>query len=401
MSGDAGQECGAGLGEFEIIKEYFAPLATTPAALSLLDDAALLAVPEGHEIVVTTDVVIEDVHFLGSDPPDSIAHKALAVSLSDLAAKGARPLAYVLTLALPAPPERAWLAAFADGLRRLQEETGIALVGGDTSSTKGSLTISVTALGLVPQGEAVLRRGAVAGDRLCVSGTIGDAALGLKLLREPLLAQAWGLSEAEVHFLIERYRRPQARVALAPPLRHCARAALDVSDGLAADAGKLCKVSGVSAIIEAARVPLSGAAAKGGCCRAGAAIRSCSRPATTTRSSPRWRPRIRNSSRLRRKSHGIVRHRDRRGSSPVVERSRSSTGRGARSSSAAAASSISSDPRRGQPYFSRAKTSNLNGLALCCLCCATLAFSAEPRRGAMELAAAIGAANGFVYFLQV
>jgi len=257
--------CGAagrGPGEFEIIKDYFAPLATTPAALSLLDDAALLAVPEGQEIVVSTDLVIENVHFLGGDPAGSIAHKALAVSLSDLAAKGARPFAYVLSLAFPAPPAHAWLADFADGLRRLQEEAGIALVGGDTSSTKGSLTLSVTALGLVPQGEAVLRRGAVAGDVLCVSGSIGDAALGLKLLRDPALAGKWALSDAEADFLIERYRRPQARVGLAAPLRHCARAAIDVSDGLTADAAKLCKVSGVSAVIEAARVPLSGAAAK-------------------------------------------------------------------------------------------------------------------------------------------
>jgi thiamine-monophosphate kinase len=261
MSGNAGKERET-LGEFEIIKEYFAPLATSPAALSLLDDAALLAVPEGQELVVTTDLITENVHFLPGDPPECVAHKALAVSLSDLAAKGSRPIAYLLTLALPAPPEREWLASFAEGLRHLQEETGIALVGGDTSSTKGALTVSVTALGLVPQGEAVMRRGAVAGDSLCVSGTIGDAALGLKLLRNPSLAAQWDLSEAETEFLVERYRRPQARVALAPVLRHCARAAIDVSDGLASDAAKLCKVSGVGAQIEAARVPLSGAAAK-------------------------------------------------------------------------------------------------------------------------------------------
>lgn len=262
MSGGAGKERRSGPGEFDIIKDYFAPLATTPAALSLRDDAALIAVPEGQEIVLTTDVVTEDVHFLKDDPADCIAQKALAVSLSDLAAKGARPLAYVLTLTMPAPPSPEWLTAFADGLRHLQDESGIALVGGDTSSTKGRLTISVTALGLVPQGEAVMRRGAVAGDRLCVSGTIGDAALGLKLLRDPSLAASWGLSEAETGFLIERYRRPQARSHLAPALRHCARAAIDVSDGLAADAGKLCRVSGVTAVIEAARVPLSAAATK-------------------------------------------------------------------------------------------------------------------------------------------
>lgn len=253
---------GEPLGEFEIIARYFAPLATNPAALGLLDDAAILPVPEGQELVVTCDSIIEGVHFLAGDPPDSIGHKALAVNLSDLAAKGARPHAYVLTLALPGAPFSGWLKAFSQGLQRLQEQASIALVGGDTSATPGPLTISIMALGLVPQGEAVLRRGAAVGDRLYVSGTIGDAALGLKLLREPGLAADWGLSEEEGDFLIERYRRPEARFALALPLRHYAHAGLDVSDGLAGDCQKLCKASGVGATLQAARAPLSSAAAK-------------------------------------------------------------------------------------------------------------------------------------------
>lgn len=250
------------LGEFEIIASYFAPLATHPAALGLLDDAAILPVPEGHELVATCDTIIEGVHFLAGDPPDSIGHKALAVNLSDLAAKAARPQAYLLNLALPEPPAAGWLDSFAAGLRAAQEEAGIALVGGDTSATPGPLTISITALGLVEQGEAVLRRGAVAGDRLYVSGTIGDATLGLQLLKDPRRAADWGLSDQEGEFLIDRYRRPSARGALASPLRDCARAAIDVSDGLVADLEKLCKASGVSAMIEADRVPLSPGAAK-------------------------------------------------------------------------------------------------------------------------------------------
>jgi thiamine-monophosphate kinase len=253
---------GEGQGEFDIIVRYFAPLATNPAALGLLDDAAVLSVPEGQELVATCDTVIAGVHFLVGDPPDTIGYKALATSLSDLAAKGARPHVYLLSVVFPDRPPSAWLEAFASGLGEAQAESGIDLVGGDTSATPGPLAITVTALGMLPQGEAVLRRGAMPGDRFCVSGTIGDAALGLKLLREPGLATAWGLSNGDSAFLIGRYRRPSARNALMLPLRQSARAAIDVSDGLVGDIGKLCKASGVGATIDAALVPLSAAAAK-------------------------------------------------------------------------------------------------------------------------------------------
>jgi thiamine-monophosphate kinase len=248
--------------EFEIIARYFAPLAKNPAALALLDDAAILPVPEALELIATCDTIVEGVHFLPEDPPDSIAHKALAVTLSDLAAKGGRPHAYLLSLALPGRPEDAWLDSFASGLKALQGEVGIDLIGGDTTGTPGPLTITVTALGLISQGEAILRRGALAGDTLLVSGTIGDAFLGLKLLRNPELAAAWGLSSDEAAFLIERYRRPAPRVGLSLSVRHCARAAIDISDGLVGDCRKLCRASGVGASVEAARVPLSEAAAK-------------------------------------------------------------------------------------------------------------------------------------------
>ena len=179
-------------GEFDIIARYFAPLATNPAALGLLDDAAVLSIPEGQELVATCDTIVAGVHFLASDPPDTIAYKAVAVSLSDLAAKGARPHVYLLSVALAERPSPPWLEAFAMGLQAAQEESGIELVGGDTCNTLGPLTITVTAIGMLPQGEAVLRRGAMAGDRLYVSGTIGDAALGLKLLRAPWLAGGMG-----------------------------------------------------------------------------------------------------------------------------------------------------------------------------------------------------------------
>jgi thiamine-monophosphate kinase len=256
------QDSSSGNGEFNIIARYFAPLATNPAALGLRDDAAVLSIPEGQELVATCDAVIGGVHFLATDPPDTIGYKALAANLSDLAAKGARPYIYLLSVAYPERPAASWLESFADGLRAAQDESGIELVGGDTSATPGPLSITITALGMLPQGEAVLRRGAMAGDRLYVSGTIGDSALGLKLLCAPALADLWDLSEEETAYLIGRYRCPSARNALALPLRQCARAAIDVSDGLVGDTAKLCAASGVTARIEAARVPFSPAAAK-------------------------------------------------------------------------------------------------------------------------------------------
>jgi thiamine-monophosphate kinase len=253
---------GKRLGEFEIIARYFAPLATDAASLALRDDAAVLRPPESQEIVLSCDTIVEGVHFLEDDPPDSIGHKALAVNLSDLAAKGARPYVYLLALTLPTEPSPSWLEAFASGLRALQSEAGIALAGGDTTHAPGPLSITVTALGLVPQGHAVLRRGAKRGDRLYVTGTIGDAYLGLRALTEPALARDWGFSDEDLAHVIERYRRPRPHSELAVILRNFAQGAIDVSDGLAGDIGKLASVCHVGAVIEAARVPLSPPAEK-------------------------------------------------------------------------------------------------------------------------------------------
>ena len=249
-------------GEFEIIARYFAPLATDTGALGLKDDAAVLMVTEGHELVVTCDTIVEGVHFLKDDPPDSVGHKALAVNLSDLTAKGSRGYAYLLSLALPPEVSADWLEGFASGLREIQDETGISLVGGDTTASPGPLTITITALGLVPQEQAVMRLGAKPGDQLYVSGTIGDACLGLRLLREPALAESWGLAEEDVAFLVNAYRRPGPNNDLAILVRNFAQAAIDVSDGLVGDIEKLCQVSHVGARIESACVPFSPAAAK-------------------------------------------------------------------------------------------------------------------------------------------
>ena len=251
-----------GEGEFGIIARIFAPLATETGALGLRDDAAVLMFSEGHELVVTCDTLVEGVHFLKDDPADSVGHKALAVNLSDLTAKGARGHAYLLSLALPSDISTEWLEGFAAGLREIQDKTGISLIGGDTTATPGPPTITITALGLVAHQHAVLRLGAKPGDRLYVSGTIGDAYLGLRLLRAPALADDWGLSEEDVAFLVDCYRRPGANNDLALLVRNFAQAAIDVSDGLIGDIEKLCQVSDVGAKIETARVPFSPAAKK-------------------------------------------------------------------------------------------------------------------------------------------
>ncbi|MGD9502606.1 MAG: thiamine-phosphate kinase [Methyloceanibacter sp.] len=259
-------ERGAGgekrLGEFEIIARYFTPLATDAAALALRDDAAVLRPPESQEIVISCDTIVAGVHFLEDDPAASIGHKALAVNLSDLAAKGARPYVYLLALSLPGEPSPSWLEAFAAGLGALQGEAGISLAGGDTTRSPGPLSITITALGLVPQGHAVLRRGAKRGDRLYVTGTIGDAYLGLRVLKEPALASAWDFNREDLDHVVERYRRPRPHSEFALTLRNFAQGAIDVSDGLVGDIGKLASVSHVGVVIEAGLVPFSQAAKK-------------------------------------------------------------------------------------------------------------------------------------------
>ncbi len=245
-------------GEEAIIQGFLAPLARgDPRAFGLADDCATVIPETGHELVVTTDSLIEGVHFLPGDNP---AFKALAVNVSDLAAKGAVPVAYLLTLALPEAPTVAWMQAFAAGLGRAQDAFGCHLIGGDTDRTPGRLTVTIAAIGSVPEGRFVRRSTARAGDLVYVTGTIGDAGLGLSLCRDPTAAATWRLGAEEQAYLAGRFREPLPTLALGQALRAHASAAIDVSDGLVKDLERLCRASGVGARLETGLVPLSGAA---------------------------------------------------------------------------------------------------------------------------------------------
>lgn len=246
---------GEAAGEFERIRNYFAPLAG-PGGLGLLDDAALVDCRAGHRLVMTADAIVAGVHYLPEDPPDLVAKKLLRVNLSDLAAMGARPLHYLLTTALPAQLGTEWIAGFARGLEDDQRRFGIALLGGNSVATSGPAVLSLTAIGEVAAGTEIRRSGAQAGDVVWVSGTIGDAFLGLYVLRgarPELAAEHRGA-------LITRFQVPEPRVALGPALCGLAHAMIDVSDGLLADLGHICETSGVAAVVELELLPLSPAA---------------------------------------------------------------------------------------------------------------------------------------------
>jgi thiamine-monophosphate kinase len=242
-------------GEFERIRRYFAPLAG-PGGLDLLDDAAVVDCRAGQSLVMTADAIVEGVHYLPDDPPEMVAKKLLRVNLSDLAAMGARPLHYLLTTALPARCGADWLGRFAQGLEDDQRHFGVTLLGGDSVATSGVPVLSLIAIGEVAKGGEIRRSGARLGDTIWVSGTIGDASLGLKVLRREYPA----LVAEHRAALIDRFRVPEPRVTLGPALRGIAHAMIDVSDGLLADLGHICETSGVGAVVELAALPLSAAA---------------------------------------------------------------------------------------------------------------------------------------------
>jgi len=239
-------------GEFDLIREIFAPLAAgNLAALNLTDDAAILPQREGWETVVSTDTMVSGVHFLPTENPGAIARRLLRVNLSDIAAMGAEPVGYLLNLSLPSDAGAHWLTGFAAGLKQDQEDFDVSLLGGDTTSTPGELTLSVTMFAEVPAGKGIRRSTAQAGDIVFVSGVVGDAMLGLQRMKER------GETGDK---LVQRFRLPQPRLSLGRALRGVATAMADVSDGLIADLGHICNASGLNARVLASDIPLSSGA---------------------------------------------------------------------------------------------------------------------------------------------
>ena len=251
------KESSGHLHEFSIIREIFAPLSkSAPGAFGLQDDAACLAPKPGHDLVLTKDTLVSGVHFLSDDPADLIAKKSLRVNLSDLAAKGAVPVGYLLSCAWPETTTAEFIRRFADGLQDDQDKYGFSLLGGDTVRTPGPLTVTVTAIGEVPAGQMLRRSGAKSGDDLYLTGTIGDASLGLQVLQSNLDVASVDDKAA----LVRRYHLPDPRVTLGPKLLGIAHGSIDVSDGLFADARHVAEVSGVRIVLEAEHIPLSAAA---------------------------------------------------------------------------------------------------------------------------------------------
>ena len=245
--------------EDEFIARLIRPLAGE-GAFDLKDDAARLVPPRGHELVLTADAIVMGVHAFPQDAPDLFARKALRMNLSDLAAKGAKPIGFLMTLALPPSLDQAWLARFFEGLAKDCQSFAVPLLGGDTTRTPGPLSVSITLVGAVRPGRMPTRLDARPGDLIAVTGTIGDAALGLVQRVEPERAGGWALAPSAREHLASRYLLPQPRTELAAEVARHARGSMDISDGLVGDLERLCRASRLAANIDADRVPLSPAA---------------------------------------------------------------------------------------------------------------------------------------------
>lgn len=248
--------------EVEFIQTYLKPLCNSKGSLSLEDDAAILPNLTGFDTIISKDMLISGQHFFATDKAQDIAHKALAVNLSDIAAKGAKPHSFLLGIAFPKAPDELWAKQFISGLQFMMKEFDCELLGGDTTGTKGPLVISVTIFGQVETGKMVKRSGAKPGDKIFVSGTLGDAALGLQIREKNEASQQWQLSNTEASFLLNRYLKPEPRNGLASALKSNASSAMDISDGLTSDLSKLCSASTCGAKINLDTIPFSEPALK-------------------------------------------------------------------------------------------------------------------------------------------
>lgn len=244
--------------EQDFIARYFQPLAKNfKGSFHLRDDAALITVEDGFDLVTSVDGVAAGTHFFDDDAPADIAWKALAVNVSDLVATGGEPVAYLMSLAFPKVPDTSWMQAFCTGLGAAQSVFKIDLAGGDSDIRPGPIAITITVFGRVPKGGFVTRSGGTAGDILFVSGTIGDAGAGLALRRIERANKSIGVDDDVADFLLNRYHRPKPRTRLIPLLHEFATAAIDVSDGLVKDAGSLAAASEVGVIIRSVDLPIS------------------------------------------------------------------------------------------------------------------------------------------------
>ena len=249
-------------GEEKFIGLYLAPLAEGfPGAFGLTDDCAELEPLPGHSLILKTDRIVEGVHFLSDDAPEDLGWKLLAVNVSDLAAKAARPIAYLMALTVPEKPEPEWMRRFAQGLGEAQNAFGCVLIGGDTDRRPGPLSIAVTVIGEVRSGRMVRRGGARAGDLVYVSGHLGGAALGLALRLRTPAAKQWGVSQDDSAAALARYLRPAPKIGLRAALANHARSAMDISDGLIKDLDRMCRLTGTGARIDLSRLPLAGGVA--------------------------------------------------------------------------------------------------------------------------------------------
>ncbi len=249
-------------GETDIIQRFLAPLAAgVCGAFQLKDDCAVFTPPQGHDIVLNTDAVVAGVHLFADDDPAAFAWKALAANVSDIVAKGATPEVYLMNLTLPELPSEAWLQAFASGLRAAQEKFGCQLTGGDTDRVPESpFSVAITMIGHIPSGHVVQRGTAQPGDVVFVSGPIGDAALGLRLVKETDLAAHVGLTDAMRKTFVAAYRQPTPSLQVASVIRDVASAAMDISDGLVKDFTRLVEASGCGGELNLSEMPVSKAA---------------------------------------------------------------------------------------------------------------------------------------------